>query len=288
MNDRSQNVVSCHGVRVPRLIYGTAWKKDQTAVLVEQALAMGFRGIDTACQPKHYSEAGVGEGLSAALGPGLTRSEVYVQTKFTPTDGHDPKQIPYDPRRSLEQQVHESFAVSLRNLGTDYVDGLVLHSPLRSQEDTLEAWRAMEMLADDGRARQLGISNLYRVDELEDLWERARIKPAIVQNRFYANTGYDREIRAFCRDRGALYQGFWTLTANHAVLVHNSLQVLAAHYRRTPAQIFYRYLTQIGVIPLIGTTSTTHMREDLAIFEFELRESECHLIGDLLDRHDRA
>ena len=278
--------MSRDGVRVPRLIYGTAWKKDQTAALVGEALAMGFRGIDTACQPKHYSEAGVGEGLSAALAAGLTRSEVYVQTKFTPLDAHDPAHIPYDPRSGLEQQVNESFAVSLQNLGTDYVDGLLLHAPLRCQDDTLEVWRAMETLADDGRARQLGISNLYRLDELEDLWDKSRIKPAIVQNRFYVNTGYDREIRSFCRDRGVLYQAFWTLTANHAVLAHNSLQVLAAHYRRTPAQIFYRYLTQIDIIPLIGATSAPHMHEDLAIFEFELRESERHLIADLLERHD--
>jgi len=66
------------------------------------------------------------------------------------------------------------------------------------------------------------------------------------------------------------------------VLAHNTLQTLASHYRRTPAQIFFRYLTQIDIIPLTGTTSEIHMREDLSIFDFELRESERELVGRLL------
>ena len=70
MNHRSAFVTSADGVRVPRILYGTAWKKERTADLVEQAVRLGFRGIDTAGQPRHYDEAGVGEGLSRALGAG--------------------------------------------------------------------------------------------------------------------------------------------------------------------------------------------------------------------------
>lgn len=288
MHERDDGVMSTDGVRVPKIIYGTAWKTDRTAALVQQAVALGFRGIDTACQPKHYHEPGVGEGLAAAFAAGLDRADFYLQSKFTPLDGQDPEQIPYDPAANLGQQVAESFAVSLRNLRTDFLDGLILHAPLRTEEANLEAWRAMEALVDQGGVRQLGISNCYRLDELEGLYQKARVKPAVLQNRFYANTGYDADIRVFCRERGILYQGFWTLTANPAVLAHNSLQVLAAHYRRTPAQIFLRYLTQIGVIPLTGTTSANHMREDLAIFDFELRDSERQLVASLLEPSRRS
>src|SRR5687767_3029990 len=118
-------VISNAGVRMPRIIYGTAWKKERTAELVTKALQAGFRGIDTACQPKHYDEAGVGEGIAPCLNNGLTRADLYLQTKFTPVDGQDPKRIPYDPKATLAEQVAQSFQTSLRNLRTDYLDCLV-------------------------------------------------------------------------------------------------------------------------------------------------------------------
>ena len=273
--------ISPAGVRIPGIVYGTAWKKEQTAALVEQALTLGFRGLDTAGQPKHYDEAGVGAGMARALPSGLDRQEIFLQSKFTPIDGQDPRRLPYDPKASLSEQVAQSFANSLRNLRTDYLDSLILHSPLPDRKALLEVWRALECIVEAGGARQLGISNLYDPEQLADLYQMARIKPAVVQNRFYAQTGYDREIREFCRRQGMLYQSFWTLTANAALLAHERVQDLARAYRRTPAQIFYRYLTQIGIIPLIGTTSTRHMQEDLAIFEFELLASECEKMREL-------
>jgi diketogulonate reductase-like aldo/keto reductase len=275
-------VISTCGVRVPRIIYGTAWKKDRTAVLVEQAVTLGFRGIDTACQPKHYDEAGVGAGLACCLGAELTRADIYLQTKFTPVHGQDRKRIPYDPTARLAEQVAQSFQTSLANLRTNYLDCLVLHSPLGSARRTLEAWQAMEAIFEAGDVKQLGISNCYELDQLEHLYRSAVVKPVVVQNRFHADTGYDREIRAFCRQHRILYQSFWTLTANPEVLAHGTLQALASKYRRTPEQVFFRYLTQIGIIPLTGTTSEAHMREDLAVFHFEVTENECEAVGALL------
>jgi diketogulonate reductase-like aldo/keto reductase len=267
---------------MPRIIYGTAWKKDRTTALVEQAITLGFRGIDTACQPRHYHEAGVGAGLAACLTGGLNRGDLYLQSKFTPADGQDPARMPYDPKASLTSQVEQSFQTSLRNLRTDYLDCLVLHSPLANERQMMDVWRAMETIFAAGGAKQLGISNCYAPAQLERLYRKARVKPAIVQNRFYAETGYDREIRGFCRQHQMLYQSFWTLTANARVLAHDTLQALASKYERTPAQVFFRYLTQIDIIPLTGTTTEAHMREDLAIFEFELTRSEGDAVATLL------
>ncbi len=275
-------IVSAFGVAMPRLIYGTAWKKERTASLVELALRSGFRGVDTACQPKHYHEAGVGEALFAAFSSGLARSDIYVQTKFTPLAGQDLNDVPYDPKASLSRQVSQSFETSLRNLRTDYLDGLLLHSPYADDKDTLEVWRAMERLHDQGGVRQLGVSNFYELRRLEALCRNARIKPAVIQNRFYAKTHHDKDIRAFCEKSGLVYESFWTLTANPQLLAAPDVIELAARYGRSPAQLFFRYLTQIDIVCLTGTSSKEHMEQDLSIFEFRLSPAECAIVGALL------
>ena len=275
-------ITSPANVRTPKIIYGTAWKKSETAQLVEKAIRQGFRGIDTACQPKHYNESGVGAGVALSLRGALARADLYLQTKFTSVSGQDPKSVPYDPNSPLAEQVAQSFAASLRNLQTAYLDCLVLHSPLASPAQTLEVWRAMESLVAGGGVRQLGISNCYGLGEFKALYDSARIKPSVVQNRLYAETGYDREIRAFCRSRRIIYQSFWTLTANPHVLKEGIVAGLASKYGRTPPQVFFRYLTQRDVVPLTGTRSEAHMREDLAIFEFELEDRELEAMDALL------
>ncbi len=281
MNPNDYLTSACD-VRIPRIIYGTAWKKDNTATLVEQAIELGFRGIDTACQPKHYNEAGAGDGIAACLKRGIDRSELYLQSKFTSLNGQDPERVPYDPKASLSEQVAQSFQTSLKNLQTTYLDCLVLHSPLASPQQTMEVWQAMEQIFRSGGTKQLGISNCYNPQQFEQLYRTAAIKPAVIQNRFYAETGYDRIIRDFCRQHQVIYQSFWTLTGNPNVLAHATLQALATKYRCSAAQVFFRYLSQIGIIPLTGTTSETHMREDLAIFDFELTADECDAVETLL------
>jgi diketogulonate reductase-like aldo/keto reductase len=261
----------------PPIIYGTAWKKEQTEALVFRAIRAGFRGIDTACQPKHYHEPGVGAALAA-----FERESLYVQTKFTPLSGHDPKRVPYDANASVSEQVAQSFAVSLQNLRTTYLDALILHSPYPRADQTMLAWQAMEALVDAGSVQRIGISNCYELKVLEDLYDASRIKPAIVQNRFYAESDYDVEIRAFCVAHGISYQSFWTLTANRHLLADETVRLLTLKYQRTAAQVLFRYLTQVGITPLTGTKSETHMREDLAIFDFTLSDSEVRAITTLL------
>jgi diketogulonate reductase-like aldo/keto reductase len=206
-------------VTMPPFLYGTAWKKERTKDLVEMAVRVGFRGIDTACQPKHYHEPGVGEALQALYTGGMiTRSEIFLQTKFTSFNGQDPHRIPYDPDSPLEEQVQQSFSVSLQNLKTEYVDSLVLHGPLARFPDTMAVWRAMENIHDRGGARQIGISNVYDLSTLRKLYDEARVKPTVLQNRFYKDSGYDVQIREFCALHGIVYQSFWTLTANPHIL----------------------------------------------------------------------
>lgn len=268
---------------MPRILYGTAWKGADTADLVELAIRCGFRAIDTACQPKHYHEPGVGEGIARCLGEVVERGGLYIQTKFTPLAGQDPERIPYDPHAELAEQVARSFEVSRRNLGVDRLDALLLHSPLPTFEQTLEVWRAMEALVDRGGVAKIGISNCYTPRQLELLWSEARVKPSAVQNRFYARTLYDREIRDICRRNGMAYQSFWTLTANPHILAAEPVRKLASRHGWTPAQLLFRYLSQIGITPLTGTSSEEHMRQDLAIFEQTLADTDLEQLAPLFE-----
>jgi hypothetical protein len=90
----------------PSIIYGTAWKKERTKDLVELAVRTGFRAIDTACQPKHYNEAGVGDALETLYSDNFVRrEELFLQTKFTSLQGQDPAQVPYDVVAIAETQI---------------------------------------------------------------------------------------------------------------------------------------------------------------------------------------
>lgn len=278
-----QTIVAAAGVNMPKIIYGTAWKKERTEDLVVEAVQAGFRGIDTACQPKHYEEPLVGAAVQRLKTYGIRREELFLQTKFTPLSGQDPNKIPYDKNADLQTQVAQSFEVSQKNLQTDYIDSFVLHSPLSPYHDLLTVWRAMEAIHEAGGARQLGISNCYDLDYLRQLYADAIVKPAVVQNRFYRESGYDVRLRQWCREQGIIYQSFWTLTANPHLLDSRTVFLLARRYDKTTAQILFCYLSQIGVVPLTGTCSEQHMQEDLVSFDIKLAEEELAAIDRLLE-----
>jgi len=269
---------------MPRIIYGTAWKKDRTADLVEKAIQAGFRGIDTACQPKHYNEPLVGAALQKMKEHGIEREALFLQTKFTPLSGQDPRQVPYDENSPIELQVAQSFEVSIKNLQTEYVDSLVLHSPVVPHSLLMKVWSAMENIQKTGGARQLGISNCYQTEVIRSLYADANVKPAVLQNRFYQETGYDANLRQWCSHHGVIYQSFWTLTANPHILASNTVRTIAQKYNKTEAQIFFKYLSHSGIVPLTGTTSEQHMKEDLSIFEFELSSEDLKNISLLLNQ----
>lgn len=250
---------------LPEFLYGTAWKEERTAALVELALRSGFRGIDTANQRRHYFEAGVGEGLAVAYRAGVvTRADLFLQTKFTYRPGQD-ERLPYDPAARLSAQVAQSLASSLEHLGTDYVDSFVLHGPASGYgwaDADAEVWEAMSRERDAGRARVLGVSNVS-LRHLEQMVEVHSEAPAFVQNRCYARLGWDREVRAFCKERKIIYQGFSLLTANMEVVRHPVVTGIAAHAGATPAQIVFAFARAVGMLPLTGTSNAGHMTQDL-------------------------
>lgn len=269
------------GVAVPRLLYGTAWKEDDTARLVGLALEAGFRGIDTANQRRHYHEAGVGEGIAPFLAA-QGRDALFLQSKYTYARGQDHR-LPYDPAAPPPEQVHQSMRSSLEHLGVLWLDALILHGPERS--DVLTAtdravWRAMEEEQQAGRTRLLGVSNV-RAEQLRALLDTASVPPSFVQNRCYASQGWDASVREICRENGIVYQGFSLLTANRSVWNDRRLYPVARRLGATPAQVILRFAWHLGILPLTGTTDPAHMKMDLEIGRLALGADEIALIEGL-------
>ena len=269
-----------NGVNIPRFLYGTAWKEDRTRALVELAIAEGFRGIDTANQRKHYFEAAAGEAVAAAIQNGIVkRADLFLQTKFTFRGGQDHR-LPYDSAAPVAMQVEQSLTSSLEHLQTDVIDCYVLHGPTQWSglgADDWAAWRAMESLHDSGRVRLLGVSNV-NLSQLEALVREARARPTFVQNRCFAEQGWDRDIRGFCAANSMAYQGFSLLTANRKALANPEMAHIAARHNRTIAQVVFRFALEVGMMPLTGTSDPAHMREDLAAFDFQLDPNEIEQI----------
>lgn len=266
-------------ISVPSFMYGTAWKKDATARLVQLAIESGFSAIDTANQLIHYQEALVGEALQSLAQRGVPREALFLQTKFTSADGQDHR-TPYDPRADLTTQVKQSFDSSLQHLGTDYLDSYVLHAPFSRRglgAPDWEVWAAMEDLYKSGKTKMIGVSNITAA-QLSLLCEEAQVKPMMVQNRCFAVTAWDRQVREVCHEHGSIYQGFSLLTANPDVLAAPQVRAIAAREGATPAQVVFRFAMQVGMLPLTGTSSQKHMMEDLAAERITLSADEVELI----------
>ena len=270
--------------RYPTFLYGTAWKEERTSELTRQALDAGFRAIDTANQRRHYVEAAVGDAVSGWLeSTGARREELFLQTKFTYARGQDHR-LPYDADASVAAQVAQSFESSLEHLRTTYVDSYLLHGPAsgRGLTDTdFTVWRAMERLARAGKARLIGVSNVT-LEQLELLVREAEVAPAFVQNRCYAESGWDRELRAFCREHSIAYQAFSLLTANARELRAPAVERIVRRTGRTLPQVVFRFAIDLGMIPLTGTSSALHLQQDLSCDEFELTPEEIAAIDHVI------
>jgi diketogulonate reductase-like aldo/keto reductase len=268
---------------IPAFLYGTAWKEERTASLVRAAVQAGFRGIDTANQRRHYFEQAVGDALEELYQDGrLTRQDLFLQTKFTYAGGQDHR-LPYDPQADFPTQVRQSFASSLQHLRTDSLDSYVLHGPsvARGLSDAdYQVWKEMEALCREGKTTFIGVSNVS-LGQLRMLVQAAEIPPRFVQNRCFAVTQWDREVREFCAAQSIIYQGFSLLTANPQLFREPDMIKLARRHQKTAAQVIFRFAQQVGMLPLTGTTDDSHMREDLESSTFQLAEEEVRLIEGL-------
>ena len=273
------SLTTYNNVSVPSFMYGTAWKKEATTQLVQFAVAAGFTAIDTANQLIHYQEALVGEALLALAQQGVARDRLFLQTKFTSTNGQDHR-TPYDASADLTTQVMQSFDSSLAHLHTDYLDSYVLHGPYQRQglgAADREVWAAIEGLYRSGKTKMIGISNVT-AEQLAQLCAEAAVKPMMVQNRCYAALGWDKAVREICRDHSIIYQGFSLLTANQGIFAEPAIRAIARRLGTGLAQVVFRFAMQVGMLPLTGTTNPQHMKEDLQAEQLTLTDEDMQVI----------
>ena len=138
----------------------------------------------------------------------------------------------------------------------------------------------MEAIQQSGRARLLGVSNVT-LEQVQGRCHLARVQPRFVQNRCYAERGWDRGVREFCTTNGLVYQGFSLLTANRKVMARPELARIAERHGRTVSQIVFRFALDVGMVPLTGTSDAVHMRADLEVLDFCLDPEEVERIERL-------
>ncbi len=174
--------------------------------------------------------------------------------------------MPYDPSLPIEEQVHTSVASSLQNLNTGddtYIDCVLLHSPLPKIGGTLLAWKTLSKFVAAGKVRNLGIANVT-FPILATLVSTMEIKPSVVQNRFYADSRYEVQMRMFCKEQGIVFQSFWTLTGNPSLLKSKIVAELAHKTGVSKEVALYALIVGLeGMTVLNGTTNEGRMVEDL-------------------------
>ena len=268
--------------RVPPMLYGTAWMAAETSPLSTAAIEAGFDGIDTANQLAHYDESAVGEAVDQAVGAGSkTRSDLFLQTKFTHPHHHQGRALPYAAEADPPVQVRQSLASSLNHLRTEYVDCYLLHGPEGPGplgDADREVWTTMAELARTAEVGLIGVSNVSP-GQLEEICDLSM--PDVVQNRFRLGHSPDIEVRRLCRERGITYQGFSVIAANRVALDSVPVRTVSLNRHRSAVQVLVGFAIQRGVVPVIGTTSPAHMDEVLAAGEIDLDPEEMNLLATL-------
>lgn len=249
------NLTTSGGIEIPQVGFGTYKVTEGTAPIVESAIKVGYRHIDTA--QMYLNEPEVGEGWRAA---GVPREQLFITSKL-----NNPNHEPEVARRS--------FAQTLTDLQTDYVDLFLIHWPLPMYYggDFGATWAVLEEFLEDGRARAIGVSN-FEIHHLEKLLETARVVPAV--NQIESHPYFQEpELHAFNASHGILTEA-WSPLARGTVLQDPTLSEIARDHGKSTSQVALRWALQRGDIILPKSSTAQRQRTNLELFDFELNEDE--------------
>ena len=250
-----------NGVTIPQVGFGVfKVPEEQTVDAVRSALDAGYRSIDTAAL--YQNERAVGAALAES---GIPREELFVTTKvWNSAHGHD---------RALR-----AFDTSLAKLGLEYVDLYLIHWPVPAKERYVETWSALEKLLADGRARAIGVSN-FQPAHLQRLLDASDVVPAVNQIELHPNLP-QRELREFHARHGIVTEA-WSPLARGGLLDDPTVTALAERLGRTPAQVILRWHLQLGNVVIPKSVTPGRIRENIALFDFELSEQDLAAIDAL-------
>lgn len=249
-----------NGVRMPKLGYGVYQvSPEECERCVSDALAAGYRSVDTA--QAYYNEEGVG---AAVRKSGIARSELFLTTKVWISNAGETKAA-------------ASIDASLKKLGTDYIDLLLIHQPFGDYYGT---YRAMEKAYRDGKVRAIGVSNFYP-DRLIDLCSFAEVKPAVnqVETHVFCQQKKAREVM---KRHGVQVESWGPFAEGRNELFTNPvLQEIAAAHGKSVAQVALRFLLQNDVVVIPKSVKKERMAENLDVFGFSLDAAEMERISAL-------
>jgi diketogulonate reductase-like aldo/keto reductase len=270
--DKAPTATMVCGSPFPSRVYGTAFREGHRPPNIHLAAAAGYRVIDTSSTRKSHNERIDGQQLVTLYHDSImavTRSEIFLQTKFTPRYAQQ-EPLPFDVLKDPPMiQVLKSALRSAEDLQTEFFDMYLLHYPMENGADTLEVWRAMEAMHDRNAARYLGLCHA-NPQYLQWLWDCARVKPSAIQNRFSKDTRYDEEVIRFCQIHGIIYQAFGVFADDNQDLLSSSVVLGFAKKhsvssRQALSSLLIAMYASDGIVFCIvdGTSDPKHMKENL-------------------------
>ncbi|EOM77727.1 reductase [Rhodococcus rhodnii LMG 5362] len=254
-------IVLSDGRQIPQLGFGVyKVEPDEAQRVVEEALTVGYRSIDTATL--YGNEDGVGRALANS---GLRRNEVFVTTKLWNDDqGYD--------------ETLRAFDASMNRLGLDHLDLYLVHWPVPSLGRYVDSFRALQKLRDDGRVKSIGVSN-FTEEAIERLIAETGEVPAL--NQIELHPGFTQtELRAYHMGRGIATEA-WAPLGQGSVLGDPTIEAIARTHGRTPAQIVLRWHLQIGTIAIPKSVTPSRIAENFEVMGFRLGPDEIDAIDGL-------
>jgi 2,5-diketo-D-gluconate reductase A len=259
-NHTMQTVTLNNGVEMPVLGFGVfRIPAEQTEQVVADALAAGYRLIDTAAA--YANEEAVGRAIKSS---GIAREELFITTKLW-------------VQHTGKEDTTKAFERSLQLLGLDYLDLYLIHQPYG---DYYGSWRAMQDLYRSGRVRAIGVSNFYP-DRLVDLIEHNDVVPAV--NQIETHPFFQRgDYQQLMQDRGVQIESWGPFAdGRNNIFTNPTLTPIAEDYGKTVAQVILRWLIQRKVVAIPKSVRPERMAENLKIFEFQLTDDQMAAIATL-------
>ena len=256
-----------NGVKIPCVGFGTWQTPDgETAVAaVREALGTGYRHIDTAAA--YGNEVSIGEGIRAS---GLARNEVFVTSKL------------WNAERGYDKTM-AAFEKTVSDLGLDYLDLYLIHWPAAAnqfenwQDINLSTWKAMTELYKAGRIRAIGVSN-FLPHHLQALME-SEVQPMVNQIEFHPGQMHEETLQ-YCKEHGILVEA-WSPLGTGRMLNNETLKTIADKYGKSAAQLCIRWCLQNGVLPLPKSVTPSRIRENAAVFDFEITAEDMSAINSM-------